>query len=160
MSSTPDLYESDYYVWALEQADLLRRREAGANALDYDNLADEVEALARSEARACESLLRQIVEHVLKILAVDESGLRDIVHRRREIAEFRFQLASALTPTLRLRLQERAAELIDRQVRLWSETDRELAAALRAHPPTLAQCLDEDWFPEAGARTLHPTEPA
>ena len=37
-------YESDLYEWTKEQADALRRR--ASNALDWDNLAEEIESLA------------------------------------------------------------------------------------------------------------------
>ena len=84
-----DLHERDFYVRAMEQAERLRRRGAGVNALDHEKLAEEMEALARSQARACESLLRRIVEHILKILAAGESDLRDVVYWRREISGIR-----------------------------------------------------------------------
>lgn len=160
MSLADNLYEQDYFAWALQQADVLRRREAGANALDYQNLAEEVEDLAKSELRSCKDLLRQIVDHAVKIASADEGQLATVPHCRKEIAVFRDQLEERLTTTLRLRLEERASTLIDRFLRSWREVDREGSAAWRSHPPTLAQCLDEDWFPEAGARTLRPAEPA
>ena len=84
MALVEDLYERDFYAWTLEQADVLRRRQAGANALDYDNLAEEVEGLGMAELRACESLLRQIVKHAIKIASADESQLRDVPHWRGE----------------------------------------------------------------------------
>lgn len=160
MSLADDLYERDFYAWALEQAELLRGRGAGGNAFDYDNLAEEIEGLARSDLRSCESLLQQIVKHFLKISLADESQLRDVTHWRQEVAEFRLQIEPILTPTLRLRLEERAATVIDRQIGTWREIDRPAAAAWRLAPPTLEQCLDEDWFPEPGARALQPAEPA
>jgi hypothetical protein len=39
-----DLYKTDFYARALTQADLLRRRQF--DAVDLDNLIDEVEGLA------------------------------------------------------------------------------------------------------------------
>ena len=42
-------YESDFYVWALAQADLLRARRF--DALDLDNLIQEVEGLADTKRR-------------------------------------------------------------------------------------------------------------
>jgi hypothetical protein len=41
-----DLYESDYYTWALGQARALRAHST--KALDWENLAEEVEGLART----------------------------------------------------------------------------------------------------------------
>ena len=46
----PDLYDTDILLWSEQQAELLRRR--AANALDWDNLVEEVEAVGRSELHA------------------------------------------------------------------------------------------------------------
>jgi hypothetical protein len=59
-----DLYEHDYYTWAIEQAHALRAHKVAA--LDWGNLAEEVEGLARSEARELESRLEVLVVHLLK----------------------------------------------------------------------------------------------
>ncbi len=57
-------YEADASAWALEQADHLR---AGRwSQLDTVHLADEIEALARSERRALTSALQVILLHLLK----------------------------------------------------------------------------------------------
>lgn len=60
----PDLYDRDYYSWALEQAALLR---AGRFAeLDLENLAEEVEDLGKREAKELESRLGTLLTHLLK----------------------------------------------------------------------------------------------
>ena len=46
-------YQHDPYSWALEQARALRQRRAAE--LDWDNLAEEVEDLARGDAQALQS---------------------------------------------------------------------------------------------------------
>lgn len=64
--STPrkGLYERDYYTWALEQARALRAHST--EALDWENLAEEVEGLARTEARELRSRLEVLLVHLLK----------------------------------------------------------------------------------------------
>jgi uncharacterized protein (DUF58 family) len=59
-----DLYERDYYTWTLEQGRALRARQI--EALDWENLAEEVEGLGRSEARELESRLEVLLVHLLK----------------------------------------------------------------------------------------------
>ena len=62
--SRPDLYQRDYYSWALAQAALLR---AGRFAeLDVENLAEEVEDLARREAKELQSRCETLLAHLLK----------------------------------------------------------------------------------------------
>jgi uncharacterized protein DUF29 len=56
-----DLYEDDILLWSEQQAEALRRR--AANEIDWDNIAEEVEALGRSERNAVESHLQQALLH-------------------------------------------------------------------------------------------------
>ena len=57
-------YEADASAWALEQADHLR--SGRWSRLDVVHLADEIEALARSERHALTSALQVILLHLLK----------------------------------------------------------------------------------------------
>ena len=66
-TETPDkvsLYEQDFYAWAQQQAALAR---AGCpEALDLENLAEELEGMARSDRRAMERRLEVLLMHLLK----------------------------------------------------------------------------------------------
>jgi hypothetical protein len=53
------IYDRDFALWANDQADALRQRRAAA--LDWDNLAEEIEALARRDKRAIRSYLEECV---------------------------------------------------------------------------------------------------
>lgn len=57
-------YEEDGYGWAMHQAALIRARQT--EALDWDNVAEEIESMGRSEQRAVESALRLVLLHRLK----------------------------------------------------------------------------------------------
>jgi hypothetical protein len=57
-------YEEDGYGWALEQAALLRARLF--DALDLENLAEEIEDLARRHADALQSRYETLLQHLLK----------------------------------------------------------------------------------------------
>jgi hypothetical protein len=57
-------YDDDAYGWAIGQAAHLRTGRI--DLLDWDNLAEELEAMARSEYRALESALRVLLMHLLK----------------------------------------------------------------------------------------------
>ena len=59
-----DLYEADIAAWAEQQADALRRR--AANEIDWENVAEEIESLARSDRREIRNRLAVICEHLLK----------------------------------------------------------------------------------------------
>src|SRR5579863_4086901 len=58
------LYERDFYEWLNLQAAALR--EGNLQALDTENLAEEIEDMARSEKRALKSQLARLMAHLLK----------------------------------------------------------------------------------------------
>ena len=57
-------YERDFYSWSIEQARLLR--EGRFEALDRDNLAEEIESLGREQFNKLVSALRVLMAHMLK----------------------------------------------------------------------------------------------
>ena len=58
-----DLYEDDILLWSEHQAEALRRR--AANEIDWENVAEEIAAVGRSERNAVESHLVQALLHDL-----------------------------------------------------------------------------------------------
>jgi len=68
ISSAPlpaaELYERDYYTWTQEQARALRDRRT--EAVDWTNVAEEIEDLGKSERRALRSRLARLLEDLLK----------------------------------------------------------------------------------------------
>ena len=57
-------YDADYAQWCAEQGALLR--EGKLQALDRENLAEEIESLGRSDKREIESRLNVLLVHLLK----------------------------------------------------------------------------------------------
>jgi hypothetical protein len=64
-NSSSDLYERDYYAWLQEQARALRERRI--EDVDWENVAEEIDGLSRSERRCISSHLATVVEHLLKL---------------------------------------------------------------------------------------------
>jgi hypothetical protein len=58
------LYHDDFYGWAEDQADALRRRSA--NEIDWDNLLEEIADLTGSIRRELRRRLSLIVQHLLE----------------------------------------------------------------------------------------------
>ena len=62
-------YENDFFQWTQDQA--RRLREAGGVAtnmgLDWENVAEEIESLGRSDRREIASRLDTIIQHLLKL---------------------------------------------------------------------------------------------
>ena len=58
------LYDTDFNRWALEQAAALKAGQL--QQLDLEHLAEEIEALSKSDKRAIKSYLVRILFHLLK----------------------------------------------------------------------------------------------
>jgi hypothetical protein len=57
-------YDRDFYSWSLEQARLLR--EGRFEAVDRENVAEEIESLGREQFNKLESAFRVLLLHMLK----------------------------------------------------------------------------------------------
>jgi hypothetical protein len=142
-------YKEDVLAWSREQAAALRRRDAGHNMLDWDNLAEEIESVGLSELRRCESQVANILEHMLKIEYVRAPD--SIRGWRKEIRAFRKSLRRWLTRTIeneiRAELDEEAEDAILGLLEDEAITP-EQAEDARARGRTWEQIVDPDWFPE------------
>ena len=99
---TTDLYDEDFFVWTEVQADLLRARRF--EALDLDNLIEEVEALGRAEKKEVLSNATVVVEHLLKLQHSPASDPRP--GWIDSVLSHRMRLEYDLTPRLRQVLQD------------------------------------------------------
>jgi hypothetical protein len=57
-------YETDFYLWSCEQAELLRQGRFAE--IDLANIVEEIESLGRSDRRALISAYRVLIQHLLK----------------------------------------------------------------------------------------------
>jgi hypothetical protein len=135
------LYEDDFYLWSQDQAAALRAAGArqpasGANALDWDLLAEEVEDLGGSQLRECLSRTRTVIEHLFKLAWSSQeapcSGWRNTIRVQRT------DLKLALTPTIRRKVEARLEELHVQAGHL-------VAAAFADDEPTVACDLSLRW---------------
>jgi Domain of unknown function DUF29 len=141
-----DKYETDFYAWTRRQAELARRR--CSNELDWDNIAEELEGLSRSEARELFSRFQVLLAHLLKWIVQPERRSRSW---RNTIANQRDAIARHLgeNPSLKAReAEEFAAAYIAARRDASSETDLELTDFPGMPPFSLEQAKDEAFWPE------------
>jgi Domain of unknown function DUF29 len=143
-----DLYQEDFYVWALEQADRLRARRF--EALDLDNLIPEVEGLADVKRSAVLNNARVVMEHLLKLEHIPAQDPRR--GWRASVVEHRARLEVELTPRLRQILDEEKQHIysIARRAAEVSLRDYGEQTAAAALPTTCPYSLDQitgDWLP-------------
>ncbi|BCX17925.1 MAG: hypothetical protein KatS3mg117_1607 [Geminicoccaceae bacterium] len=145
-------YEEDFYAWALDQAERLRAQAAlrPNEPLDWENLAEEIEGLARSDWRSCASLLEQILIHLLELAYSTAEEPRG--HWMAEVMTFRLRLRDILTPSLRNRLQRELDERYRNALRVLTLKAARYEPALLARLPETCPWTFEqvvgDFFPE------------
>lgn len=99
------LYEQDALAWSEQQAALLRRLAAGEAvnaAVDWPHVIEEVQDVGLSELRACQSLLRQAMMHLLRLHAWPSSSAVD--HWHEEAGRFLIDAEDRFTPSMRQRI--------------------------------------------------------
>jgi hypothetical protein len=98
------LYESDLLLWAEQQAEALARlrSELRSNAVDWDNLIEEVRDLGLSELRSCASNLQLAALHLLKLARWPDHPAR--VHWVGEAQQFLSAARANFWPSMRQRL--------------------------------------------------------
>ena len=142
-----DLYEDDILLWAERQAELLRRRAAGELVndaeLDWENVAEEVADVGRSELRAVASHLVQALLHDLKAEAWPLS--RNVPHWRAEARGQRDDARAAFTRSMAQREELEVAELYRRALHRMPETIDGVPPlpVPQACPVTLEELLSE-----------------
>jgi hypothetical protein len=108
-----DLYDEDILLWAEHQADALRRR--ALNEIDWENVAEEIVDVGRSELRSVASHLVQALLHDLKAEAWPLS--REAPHWRAEARGQRDDARAAFTRSMAQREELDIAELYRRALR-------------------------------------------
>ncbi len=147
-------YDDDFYAWTQEQAELLRRGPAGANRLDIELIAEEIEDLGKSELHTVQSLCEHIIEHLLKL---EYSGLEEPAsHWRREIVEWRLQLERKQTRSIVMKLDLPSRYRAALRLLRYFESDAPgfMSTVPAECPYSLEQIRgsgDEDWFPSPRA---------
>jgi hypothetical protein len=149
--SPRELHENDYYGWIREQVRALRGRDV--DDIDFDNVAEEVEDLGKSERRSAQSQMETLSRHLLKLSYASRlSRVRNVRSRENtiELARFRFKKLLDESPSLRPVLEDlfndayKGARISARRALGFP------AEPLPETPPrTLAQVLDDSFVPKA-----------
>jgi len=154
MPKAGELYDRDFVVWTEQQAAALRRAKGSNLPLDWDNLAEEIESLGKSQRTELNSQVRRILRHLFKL----ESSLAADPRRgwRTTILDARTEIEDVLeeSPSLRheidtvIEKQSRAAaKLAAADLDQHSEPADGVWARLEKGQYTVDQVLG-DWFPD------------
>ena len=143
------LYETDFYAWTQEQAQLLKHREW--NKLDLPNLIEEIESLGKQQRAELRNRLKVLLGHLLKweyqVERRSRSWLMTIRIQRRDTQELLSE-----NPSLKPYLQEALQKIY--------ESGRDLATGETNLPlktfPENCPYTSEDIFSDQ----FYPGEPA
>jgi hypothetical protein len=162
MTDLKTLYEEDTAAWAENQATALRAIARGGSnqELDWENLAEEIEDLARFQRRSLRSHIRTIIEHLIKL----EHSAADRPRRKWRLSVINSRMKAedrlAESPSLKPQLQQIIGEEIPRGAKLAIaalDERRELSESLReeltakSYLELFTYTPDQilgDWFPE------------
>jgi hypothetical protein len=124
--SQPTLYEDDIVLWSEQQAEIIRElgrtRRDLPNALDVENVAEEIESVGRSEMASVESFVRLLMLHLIKIVSVPHSPAA--LHWRDEARNFAADASMRFAPSM--------AQRIDLE-RIWRLAKSQALSSLSEH---------------------------
>ena len=103
----PDAYDDDIVLWSAQQAALLRRLGPGEHVnaqVDFENIAEEIVSLGRSDRREIGSCVATILFHLIKLqvspATAPRDGRRDTILVQREGLRRLIKESPSLRPTL------------------------------------------------------------
>ncbi len=142
-------YDQDFFLWTREQAEALRgAARSGANLpIDWENIAEEIESLGRSDHRELASRIGTILEHLMKLQSSSASeprgGWEATVLRERDA----IMLLLRDSPSLRRRVADTIRQRLPAARRV---VERELASRGEHLAESLDYTKDKvlgDWLP-------------
>ncbi len=143
-----ELYEKDFFEWAMKNAELLRAGRL--EDADLEHIAEEIEDMAKSQRRELYNRLRVLLAHLLK-WRLQRKPEQESRRWRATINEQRRELDALLEdmPSLRGAVEERLGKAY-RVARgsAADETGLPQSEFPEACPFTLDQILDFEYFPE------------
>jgi hypothetical protein len=125
--SLKELYEKDFYLWVLENLKLLKSKEF--EFVDWENLLEEIEDMAKRHFESVISYMAVIMEHLYKWEKFRENEYMDS-HWKKSINTARMEIADLFddNPSLRRVAQEKeslnkAWKRAVRRLVLWFDED-------------------------------------
>jgi hypothetical protein len=154
MAKASALYDEDFVRWTEEQAAALRRGKGSNLPLDWENLAEEIESLGKSDRRELRSQITRILRHLLKLEVSPAKEPR--AGWRATVDEARTEIEGILedSPSLRREVDRlivkqipAAAKLAADDLLQYAEPADAIWARLQNEVFSAEQVLG-DWFPD------------
>jgi hypothetical protein len=148
------LYDQDFVLWTEEQAAALRRAKDANLPLDWENLAEEIESLGRSQRSELNSQIRRILRHLFNLetsSAVNpRAGWRATVRDARAEIDELLEMSPSLRREVEGAIKKQAvtaAQLAADDLEGYAEPTPGIKTRLHQGGFTVEQVLG-DWFPD------------
>ena len=148
MTVIPDLktlYEIDDSLWLEETIELLKAKNF--DALDLENLIEELEDLGNEKKFRVASFLQQIIRHCLLLQFWTSERKYNQAHWQAEIVSFQYQLKRYLTTNLRKYLEQEFEQIYFESVRYVRQKTDNKVNFPDICPYSLEELLDPNWLP-------------
>ena len=139
------LYEIDDSLWLEETIELLKNKRY--EALDLENLIEELEDLGSEKKFRVASLLEQIIRHFLLLQFWTEERAYNQDHWELEIVNFQIQLKRGLTTNLRNYLQNELTNIYEDAVFFVRKKTKNKVTFPDSCPYSLEELLNPNWLP-------------
>lgn len=137
------LYDRDFYTWARRQAAALKRRDV--EAIDWENVTEEIEALARADERALRDGYSKIIRSFLKLQYWENDDTNQLAECNGVVSKARSEIMILLEDSPGLEAERRR---LYRSAWRWA---RELAIRELVQP-AIAPIQDEEKWEREGKR--------
>jgi hypothetical protein len=139
------LYEIDDSLWLEETIELLKAKNF--EALDLENLIEELEDLGNEKKFRVAGFLQQIIRHCLLLQFWTRERDYNQAHWQAELVNFQYQLKRYLTTNLRKYLEQEFEQIYFESVQyVRKKTDNKVKFP-DICPYSLAELLDTNWLP-------------
>jgi hypothetical protein len=155
MTDPKRLHDTDFALWAKQQAAALRAAARGASnlQLDWENLGEEIEGLGISQRSALRSQIRRIIRHLVKLeyspAADPRRGWEESIGDARAEIEDLLETSPSLTAELDQDIAAQARRAVERAIgdlQRHGETGGLDLSRIRSTSYSREQVLG-DWFP-------------
>jgi hypothetical protein len=139
------LYEIDDSLWLEATIELLKAKRF--DALDLENLIEELEDLGNEKRFRVASFLQQIIRHCLLLQFWTSEREYNQAHWESELVNFQDQLNTYLTASLRKYLEQEFDNIYQKALRYARKKTNNQVHFPNTCPYSLDELLDPNWLP-------------
>ncbi|MEM8780496.1 MAG: DUF29 domain-containing protein [Cyanobacteria bacterium P01_G01_bin.49] len=138
------LHDRDFNLWTEETRKALENKDV--NAIDWENLIEELADMGASQKRALRSYYYRLVEHILKLRDWNEEIERNEIKWRVEVTNFRTSIQDILddSPSLKNYLEDNHLDWCNKVIKNYQKNPQ--FTLKNTDPIELDLMMNEDFY--------------